>query len=158
MPRSRWLRAVPYAAPGLVLAAFGTTHPAPLEPASASWWTTLHVLLLPVFPLLAAAQWFLLTPAPPPLRLPGRLASFGFATFYGGLDAVAGIGAGTVVHAQNGATPVAGAVFGIGDLLGYVGSACFLAAGVAIVVAAALRARWRAAPGAVVLLLASVSF
>ena len=43
-------------------------------------------------------------------------------------------------------------------LLGYIGAACFLAAGASIVAATALRARWRAAPGGVVLLLASVSF
>jgi len=111
-----------------------------------------------VFPLLAAAQWFLLTPAPPPLRLPGRLASFGFATFYGGLDAVAGIGAGTVVHAQNAVTPVTGAVFGIGDTLGYIGATCFLVANILIVAATARHARWRVVPGAVLLVTASLSF
>jgi hypothetical protein len=63
-----------------------------------------------------------------------------------------------VVHAQHGATPVVGAVFAIGDLLGYIGAACFLAANALIVAAATLRARWQAAPGAVILLLASVSF
>ncbi len=144
--------------PGLLLAGFGAVHPAHLDAATASWWASLHVILLPVFPLLAVAQWLLLASAPPWLRWPGRLAAFAFAAFYGGLDAVAGIAAGTVVHAQHGATPVVGAVFEIGDLIGYIGSACFLAATILIVAAAALRARWRAAPGAVVLLLASVSF
>ncbi|MEU5263075.1 hypothetical protein [Amycolatopsis sp. NPDC021455] len=155
---SRWQRGALFAAPGLLLAGFGAVHPAYLDAATAGWWTALHVVLLPVFPLLAGAQWLLLASAPRALRWPGRLAAFAFAAFYGGLDAVAGIAAGTVVHAQHGATPVAGAVFGIGDLLGYIGSACFLAACLAIVAAAALRARWRAVPGAVVLLLASVSF
>ncbi|WP_410634924.1 hypothetical protein [Amycolatopsis sp. cmx-4-83] len=158
MLRSPWQRRALLAAPGLLLAGFGVVHPGQLDAASASWWATLHVVLLPVFPLLAVAQWSLLTPAPPWLRWPGRLAAFGFAAFYGGLDAVAGIAAGTVVHAQHGATPVVGAVFAAGDLLGYVGSACFLVASVLIVVAAALRVGWRAAPGAVVLLVASVSF
>jgi hypothetical protein len=143
------------ALPGLVLAAFGTTHPAPLEVHSAQWWTLLHILLLPVFPLLAAAQWVLLAPAPAWLRWVGRLAAFGFAAFYGGLDAVAGIGAGTVVHAQNAVTSVTFAVFDIGNTLGYIGAGCFLAANVAIV---ATNFRWRAAPGAVLLLGASISF
>jgi hypothetical protein len=155
---SRWQRGVLFAVPGLLLAGFGAVHPGNLDAATASWWVTLHVILLPVFPLLALAQWLMLTSAPPWLRWPGRVAAFGFAAFYGGLDAVAGIAAGTVVRAQNGATPVVGAVFAIGDLLGYIGAACFLAAGVSIVAATALRARWRAAPGGVVLLLASVSF
>lgn len=158
MIKSRWLRALLFALPGLLLAGFGAVHPAFLDAASASSWATLHIVLLPVFPLLAVAQWLLLTSAPPWLRWPGRLAAFGFAAFYGGLDAVAGIAAGTVVHAQNGSTPVVSAVFAIGDLLGYIGSACFLAANVLIAAAAVTHAKWRVMPGAVVLLIASVSF
>ncbi|WP_460440587.1 hypothetical protein [Amycolatopsis stemonae] len=158
MPGSRWSQAVLVALPGLLLAGFGAAHPAVLDAATASRWTTLHVLLLPVFPLPAVAQWFLLAAAPPWIRWPGRLAAFGYAAFYGGLDAVAGIAAGTVTEAQHGVTPVVGALFGIGDLLGHLGAGCFLAAAVLIAVAAAMRAGWRAAPGAVVLLVASVSF
>ncbi|MFF1613636.1 hypothetical protein ACFVYA_38230 [Amycolatopsis sp. NPDC058278] len=158
MLRSRWSRAAGYAAPGLVLAGSGLAHPLALSPASAPWWTTLHVVLLPVFPLLAVAQWLLLSSAPAALRRPGRLAAFGFAAFYGGLDAVAGIAAGTVVHAEHAVTPVTGAVFGIGDSLGHTGALCFLAANVLIVAAFAREAAWRAAPGAVLLLTASVSF
>jgi hypothetical protein len=158
MLHSRWTRAAGYAAPALVLAGFGLAHPLVLGPASAPWWTTLHVVLLPVFPLLAVAQWLLLSSAPAALRRPGRLAAFGFAAFYGGLDAVAGIAAGTVVHAQHAVTPVTGAVFGIGDTLGQVGALCFLAANVAVVATFARETSWRAAPGAVLLLAASISF
>jgi hypothetical protein len=158
LSQSRWLRGALLAVPGLILAGFGTVHPAPLEVATAQWWTTMHVLLLPVFPLLAGAQWVMLAPAPPWLRWLGRVAAFGFACFYGGLDAVSGIGAGTVTHAQNAVTPVTGAVFAIGDTLGYIGAGCFLAANAAIVLAVAPEGRWRAVPGAVLLLAASVSF
>ncbi len=158
MARSRWLHAAGHAAPGLTLAGFGLAHPLALNTASAPWWTSLHVVLLPVFPLLAVAQWHLLSSAPRPLRLAGRVAAFCFAAFYGGLDAVAGIAAGTVVHAQHGATPVVGAVFDIGDTLGHVGAACFLAANLLLASAAVRRASWRAVPGAVILLTASLSF
>ncbi|MET0237250.1 MAG: hypothetical protein ABW224_21550 [Kibdelosporangium sp.] len=158
MFRTRWPRAVLIAVPGLVLAGFGVVHPAPLDAANAHLWTTLHVLLLPVFPLLAAAQWMLLTPAHPVVKWTGRLAAFGFAVFYDGLDAVAGIGAGAVTAAQNGVTPVTGAVFAIGDTLGYIGAGCFLAANVLITAGIAAHARWRTVPGAVLLLAASVSF
>ncbi|WP_410609787.1 hypothetical protein [Amycolatopsis sp. lyj-109] len=158
MLRSRWTRAAGYAAPALVLAGFGLTHPLVLDPASAPWWTTLHVVLLPVFPLLAVAQWLLLSSAPAALRRPGRLAAFGFAAFYGGLDAVAGIAAGTVVHAEHAVTPVTGAVFGMGDTLGQAGALCFLAANVAVVATVARETSWRAVPGAVLLLAASISF
>lgn len=155
---SRSLRGFLVAVPGLLLAGFGAVHPAQLDAATAPWWTTLHVILLPVFPLVAVAQWYLLAPAPPWLRWPGWVAAFGYAAFYGGLDAVAGIAAGTVVHAQHGVTPVVGAVFTAGDQVGLFGSACFLVASALIVVTAILRAGWRAVPGGVVLLVASVSF
>jgi hypothetical protein len=158
MPRRRWPYVLSAAVPGVLLAGFGLAHPAGLDAASAGWWAHLHVLLLPVFPLLAAAVWFQLSPAPRWLRWPGRLAAFGFAAFYGGLDAVAGIAAGTVVTAQHGVTPVVGAVFEIGDLLGHLGAVCFLVAAVALAVDVATRARLRALPGAAVLIVAALSF
>ncbi len=144
--------------PGLLLAAAGAAHPGVLDAATARWWTVLHVVLLPVFPLPAAAQWLLLASSPPWLRWPGRVAAFGFAAFYGGLDAVAGIAAGTVTDVQHGVTPVVGSLFEVGDLLGHLGAGCFLAASVLIVLAAIARAGRRAWPGAVFLLVASVSF
>jgi hypothetical protein len=146
------------AVPGLLLAGFGAVHPAGLDAGTAHWWATMHILLLPVFPLLAAAQWVLLAPAPGWLAWPGRLAAFGFAAFYGGLDAVAGIAAGTAVHAANGPTPVLGAIFTTGDTLGHIGAGCFLAASVLISAAVFRQAGWRAAPGAVLLVAASISF
>jgi hypothetical protein len=155
---SRWLRGVPLAVPGVALAGFGTVHPAMLDAATAPWWARLHVILLPVFPLLAVAQWTMLAPAPRWLRWPGRLAAFGFAAFYTGLDAVAGIAAGTVVSAAHGPVPVLDAVFAIGDTLGAVGAWAFLVGNVVICTAVAAHARWHAVPGSVFLLTASVSF
>lgn len=156
--RSRWTRGVLLAVPGLALAGFGMIHPATLDAGTASWWARLHIILLAVFPLLAAAQWVLLTPAPPALRWLGRLAAFGFAAFYTGLDAVAGIAAGTVTHAEHGLTPVLGALFATGDTLGYIGVGCFLTASTAIALTTGWQAGWRAAPGALLLLAGSVSF
>lgn len=153
MPRSRWLRGLGFAAPGLLLAGFGLVHPGRFAATTADWWEALHVILLPVFPLLAAAQWMLLAPAPPVLRLVGRLAAFGFAAYYTGLDAVAGIAAGAL-----GVRPGVGGVFAIGEALGYVGAGCFLAANVCLVAAIGPHAGWRVAPGAVLLLAASMSF
>jgi hypothetical protein len=158
MSRSWWVRAVAVAVPGLLLAGFGMAHPAGLHAGDAQWWVTLHVLLLPVLPLLAVAQWFLLAPAPRSLRWPGRLAAYGYATFYTGLDAVAGIAAGTVEHASHGVSPLTGRLFEVGDVLGYVGAWCFLVGNGCLVAGIAWRAGWRAAPGAVLLLVASVSF
>ena len=146
------------AVPGLLLAGFGVVHPSGLNADTAGWWATLHIVLLPAFALLAAAQWHLLTPAPPVVRWLGRLAAFGFAAFYTGLDAVAGIAAGTVVDAQHGYSPVVGRLFAVGDGLGYVGAWSFLAGSLLAVAAIAPHAGWRVVPGAVLLLAAGVSF
>jgi hypothetical protein len=158
MSRSSWPQAVAVAVPGLLLAGFSAVHPHGLHAGNAQWWTSLHILLLPVFPLLAAVQWILLTPAPRPLRWAGRLAAYGYAAFYTGLDAVAGIAAGTVEEASGGTSPLVGRLFEVGDMLGYVGAWCFLVGSVCVVAGMTPHARWRVAPGAVLLVLASVSF
>ena len=158
MFRSRWFEALLVALPGLALAGFGLVHPAGLSANSASWWATLHIILLPMFILLGAAQWHLLRPAHPVIRWTGRLAALGFAAFYTGLDAVAGIAAGTVMDVQGGYSSAVGHLFRVGDMLGYVGAWSFLAGSVLAVVGLALRAGWRVVPGALLLLPASVSF
>src|SRR4051794_19174738 len=140
MSRSRVLRIALVALPGVVLAGMGLLHPAHLTAGTAQWWSTLHVLLLPVFPLLGAAQWLLLEGAPVLLRRVGRLAAFGFAVYYDGLDAVDGIAAGAAVHAQDGRrTSADAAVFHIGDRLGDWGAWSFLVASVVIVLVITLR-------------------
>jgi hypothetical protein len=146
------------ALPAVMLAGLGCAHPAHLNADTAQWWSTLHVLLLPVFPLLGAAQWFLLDDAPAWLRRPGRVAAAGFAVYYDGLDAVDGIAGGAVVHAQGGRTSADAAVFHIGDRLGHLGAWSFLVAGVAIAAAITLRAGPVALPGSVLLLASGVSF
>jgi hypothetical protein len=148
------------ALPALALAGLGAAHPRQLDAATAEWWTNLHVALLPVFPLLAVAQWRMLDGAPILLRWPGRVAAFGFGAFYTGLDAVDGIAGGAVVHAGGDVASVT-ALFHIGNRLGTVGAWSFLVANLLIVAAAfaADRFQWPAVlPGAALLLVASVSF
>src|SRR5262245_21241559 len=142
MLRSRWLDALLVALPGLVLAGFGVVHPGGLNVATAHWWATLHIILLPAFALLAAAQWHLLAPAPPLVRWTGRLAAFSFAAFYTGLDAVAGIAAGTVLDVEHGRPPAVGRLFVVGDMLGDIGAWSFLVASVLIVAGMVPRTGW----------------
>jgi len=52
-------QALAAAGPGLALSVLGAFHPAQLTPATAAAWWQLHVVLLPVFPLLGAALLFL---------------------------------------------------------------------------------------------------
>src|SRR5690349_25072184 len=96
------------AATPLVLAAVGVFHPSGLNPSTARMWASMHIWLLPAFPLLTLG---LIVPlwGRPTRDVAGAatvlawLGSAGFAALYTGLDAVAGIAAGTVqLHAAPG--------------------------------------------------------
>ncbi|GAA3804441.1 hypothetical protein GCM10023083_44510 [Streptomyces phyllanthi] len=145
----------------LVLAVAGVLHPAHLTAATAGDWAALHIALLPVFPFLVLG---LLVPL---WGRPGRdaegaltvLAWSGglvYAAYYSGLDAVAGISAGTVVdHGIHGA---AGRLFAIGDELGRSGVYALAVACLATCAVLWRRHGTRVLPGSVVLLAACWSF
>ncbi|MEU5633101.1 hypothetical protein ACH47C_29840 [Streptomyces rishiriensis] len=148
-------------APPLLLAAAGLVHPRHLTPATAGDWAGLHIALLPVFPLLVLG---LVVPlwGRPRRDADGALTVLAwagcacFAAYYSGLDAVAGISAGTVVdHGVHGA---AGRLFATGDQLGRTG-----VYGLAVASLAGCAVLWRRhgariLPGAVVLFAACWSF
>lgn len=118
MRRARTIIGV--ALPGLVLAGFGLVHPGYLDPTTARAWWTLHVWLIPVFPLISVALWVLLRDERGPVAWLARLAGYAFGTLYTGLDVLAGIGAGLVTEVQ-GPSPAVGRLFEIGDALGHAG-------------------------------------
>jgi hypothetical protein len=149
----------------LALAAVGLFHPTGLNPSTAGMWASMHIWLLPVFPLLTAG---LLVPL---WRRPGRdvagvatvvawLGCGAFAALYTGLDAVAGISAGTVQ--QHAASEHTGdeiaALFHTADTLGRLGVQALAVAVVAAAVALGLRRGPWVIPGAVVLLVCAYSF
>jgi hypothetical protein len=159
----RWARVVVVAGPAVVLAGLGLTHPQDLTATSASWWTTLHVLLLPLFPLLAVSLWLLLRGIPGPAAWAARIAAYGYAAFYTALDVLAGIGAGelTQLNAERGlqeTTVEVDRLFAVGNDLGELGVWCFGVACAATAVAVVGRVGRRALPGAVVLVAAAVVF
>ncbi|MFF7788556.1 hypothetical protein [Streptomyces sp. NPDC007991] len=150
----------------LLLAAAGIAHPHGLSRSTASDWTQLHIALLPVFPLLTVG---LLVP----LRQRPRLGLAGFATvvawvgtfvyaaFYTGLDAVAGIAAGTAVeHAGETASlgPVKRPLYETGEALGQAGAYALIGAIAATAVALLPKHGARILPGTLVLLAAGWSF
>lgn len=162
MRSSRVLRttALVTAAP-LLLAVAGLVHPRHLTPATAGDWAGLHVALLPVFPFLVLG---LVVPlwgrprrdAEGALTVLAWAGSLGYAAYYSGLDAVAGISAGTVVdHGIHGA---AGRLFATGDQLGRVGVYALAVACLATCAVLYRRHGARMLPGAVVLLAACWSF
>lgn len=132
----RWLTIAAVTAPGLILAGIGLSHPDRLNLQTAQWWTTMHIILVPLFPLLGVSVWVLLRRDQTPLGWAGRAAAVVYAVFYGTLDAVSGIAAGTVML-QTG--EVAGDLFDIGRVFGRIGALMLFAA-----IIAALGSAWRA--------------
>jgi len=131
------------ALPPVVLAGVGLSHPALLTAGSAPWWTTMHLVLLPLFPLLGVVVWVLLRHDQTAVGWGGRVAAILYTAFYGGLDAVSGIAAGTVV--QSGADPkseLVTSLFAAGRPLGIIGAYAFFVA-VILVLASAWRSGTR---------------
>jgi len=125
----RWLPIAAVALPALALAGIGLAHPTLLNPGTAEWWTTLHLVLVPVFPLLAVSVWVLLRHDRTAVGWGGRVAATTYVVFYTALDAVSGIATGTVVRAGEAAdSDVVGALFAAGNLLGHVGGYAFFVA------------------------------
>jgi hypothetical protein len=53
--------------PTLLTLIVGLTHPAYLAASTAEWWRNLHIILLPVFPMIGAAPWIVSRSTAPPL-------------------------------------------------------------------------------------------
>jgi hypothetical protein len=146
------------AAPGLVLSVLGLFHPAQLTPGTAAVWWQLHIVLLPVFPLLGVALVLLLRGERGPLARLARISAYVYAVFYTGLDTLAGIGAGIAVAAEPAGSPVALGLIGVGNQLAAVGVTGFLVGSLATVAVLIRRAGVAAIPGAVLLVAAAVVF
>ncbi|HZN77218.1 MAG TPA: hypothetical protein VFC00_36795 [Micromonosporaceae bacterium] len=146
----------------LVLAFAGVYHPADLTTDTADTWRNLHLILLPVFPLLAAGPLLLLRGIGGPVAALARVAAYSYAVFYTALDAIAGIAAGAVVAETEEeietVEPQLHTLFDIGNLLGIIGSVSFLLCAASAATALVLRYGRRAIPGAALFVLASVPF
>ncbi|NUT26150.1 MAG: hypothetical protein HOV84_09565 [Streptomyces sp.] len=145
----------------LLLATAGLMHPRHLTASTAGHWAGLHIVLLPVFPLLVLG---LVVPlwgrprrdAEGVLTVLAWAGCLWFAAYYSGLDAVAGISAGTVVdHSVRGA---AGPLFAVGDELGRAGVYGLAVASFATCAVLWRRHGVRVLPGAAVLFAACWSF
>jgi hypothetical protein len=136
------------ALPPLALAIIGTTHPEHLTAASALYWRNLHVITLPIFPLLGFAPWLIVRFRHiTALSWIAGVLGFVFAVFYTGLDVLAGIGAGGLkVDGMGMATTT---VFGLGDDLGRIGATALIAAALLAGAVAIWSVRARAIPGAI---------
>jgi hypothetical protein len=159
------LRVVAALAGPVTLTIAGATHPANLTAESAQWWHDLHVVMLPLFPLLGLSVWALLHRVRGGLdgwlAVAARLLAFVYAMFYTGLDVLAGIGAGALTMHRGMGHEIGSAnsvMFFEGNVLADVGTWSLLAAFALVGVVHLRRVGWRSLPGTAVLLAASVSF
>ncbi|MFJ9539821.1 hypothetical protein ACIRPX_21470 [Streptomyces sp. NPDC101225] len=145
----------------LTLAVVGLVHPRHLTASTAGDWAGLHIALLPVFPFLVLGLVVPLWGRPRPdaegaLTVVAWIGCAVYAVYYSGLDAVAGISAGTVVdHHIHGA---AARLFAVGDQLGQAGVYALAVACCATCLVLWRRHGIRVLPGTVVLLTACWSF
>ncbi len=147
---TRWIVVIGVALPGLALAAFGyLVHPGVLDESTARAWWSLHLILIPVFPLISVAIAVVLRGVRNPFALLALLAAYGFATFYTALDVLSGIGAGLAVEAGSG--ELVGRLFGVGDALGRAGVWMLLASALLTGAALVRRDGVRVLPGVIVL-------
>lgn len=105
--------------PALLTLIVGLTHPVDLNASTAVWWRELHIVLLPVFPLIGAAPWFVARRTARPWRWIAGLGGFLFAVFYTSLDVLAGIAAATVQLV--GHPEAKASLYAIAHLLGPIG-------------------------------------
>lgn len=150
----------------MLLAIAGLLHPGGLSAATADRWVHLHIALLPVFPLLALGFVVLLRGRPRAgvagvATVVAWLGAGVYAAGYTGLDAVAGIAAGTVARQPGDPAELRRlvlALYDVGDLLGRTGVYALLVAVLAGTVALGARHGPRVLAGSVVLLGAGYSF
>ncbi len=153
----RWSMVAAAALPGGLLAIAGLFHPSELTVATAPTWWWLHVLLLPVFPLLGGVLVLLLRGERDWISWIARVAAYVYAVFYTGLDVLAGIGAGYVFAAAGRPSQAVQDLLDIGNALAVYGVHAFLVAALATGIAA-IRRDGVAFPGALLLIAAAVPF
>lgn len=147
--------------PGLLLALIGLTHPMYLTSDTAMGWRTLHIVTLPLFPLLGIAPWWIARQHSRWLGVVCAVLGYVFAAGYTALDVLAGIGAGGLQLDNGGSGKQV--LYDLADALALPGCiallvASTLAAGSVLIGAASMRLRLLAALGALLVVLAAYSF
>lgn len=133
--------------PALACALIGLLHPHHLTADTAARWQLMHLVLIPVFPLIGFAPWLIARRTNRVLGIVAAVAGYGFATFYTSLDLLAGVAAGTLQLA--GVTEGKAPVYEIAREVGLIGVVSLVIACLAATVAVFVRRRLRALPGGV---------
>lgn len=133
--------------PAVVIALIGLLHPHHLTAETAARWQVMHIVLIPVFPLVGLGPWLIARRTSRPLGMIAAVGGYGFATFYTSLDLLAGVAAGTLQRA--GVTDGKAPVYEIARALGLVGVVSLVVACLAATAATVIHARLLALPGGV---------
>lgn len=123
-PLSRWT-VLAVLLPPLLIGAIGTTHPPHLTQDASAHWRDLHIVLLPLFPLLAVGPWLVARAVDPVYGRITAVLGYVFACFYSALDILAGIAAGALKHDREGGLAT---VFRYAGDLGDIGSVAYVGA------------------------------
>jgi hypothetical protein len=142
-------------APPVVIGLVGLTHPAHLTQDASAWWRDLHVVLLPLFPLLAVGPWLVARSIEPVYGRITLVLAYVYACFYSALDVLAGIAAGALKNDREGGLAT---VFGYASDLGQVGSIAYIGATAAAAGCLVRVAGARVLPGAALALLGAYGF
>ncbi|MBM7411616.1 hypothetical protein JOE38_001439 [Clavibacter michiganensis] len=146
---------VAVALPPLALAAAGLSHPSSLTDDTAMHWRDLHIALLPVFPLLAIAPILLTRRHDRRLGIVAVVLGFVYAVCYQALDILAGIAAGALkLEGGQGVTTM----YALADGIVVAGVWSYVAVTVLASALVIRHAGLRALPGAVIAVVAAVSF
>lgn len=154
-PVSRIRTTVAVLAPPVVIGLVGLTHPAHLTQDASAWWRDLHIVLLPLFPLLAVGPWLVARSIEPVYGRITLVLGYVYACFYSALDILAGIAAGALKHDREGGLRT---VFGYASDLGQIGSIAFIGATAAAAGCLVRVAGLKVLPGAVLALLGAYGF
>ena len=130
--------------PPIVVGLAGFAHPDRLTQDSADFWRNLHIVFLPLLPLLALGPWVIASRVDRRLGLVAAVLGYVYACFYTALDLLAGVGAGALKADDADGTRV---LFDLATDLGQIGSAAFIIATAVAAGCALSTARMAAIPG-----------
>ena len=117
----------------LLLALLGLFHPHDLNRMNAQSWTTMHLFLLLIFPMLGVNLWWLASGIPGVSVWAIRVLGLLYIIYYGALDVLAGIATGLMVQKNlQPDAPEVTTLFNTGNTLSQIGVWSFLLASLVV--------------------------
>ena len=115
--------------PPIAVGLAGITHPDHLTQEASLYWRNLHVVFLPLLPLLALGPWVIARSVDRKLGYLAAVLGYVYACFYTALDVLAGIGAGGALAVAR-LRAIPGAALAFAGAYGYMQEHVYWPAGV----------------------------